>query len=60
MILNGKEFILNTGDSLDIKEKEIHSLQNPYKEELKILEIQKGDLLSEDDIIRYEDIYGRV
>ena len=59
-ILNGKDYILNRGECIDIKVKEIHSLQNPYEETLKIIEIQKGDILSEDDIIRYEDIYGRV
>ena len=37
-----------------------HSLQNPYDKELKIIEIQKGDYISENDIIRYEDCYGRV
>lgn len=58
-VLNGKDYLLNIGESLDIKVEEIHSLQNPYDETLKILEIQRGDLLSEDDIVRYEDIYGR-
>ena len=58
-LLNGQEYVLKKGDCLDIKVKEIHSLQNPYEETLKILEVQSGDLLSEDDIIRYEDIYGR-
>ena len=45
---------------VDIPVKAIHSLQNPYEEELKIIEVQKGDLLVEEDIIRYEDMYGRV
>ena len=40
--------------------KAIHSLQNPYQETLKIIEVQKGDPLIEEDIIRYEDMYGRV
>ena len=44
----------------DIDVKEIHSLQNPYKDVLKIIEVQKGDLLIEEDIVRYEDMYGRV
>ena len=30
------------------------------EEILKILEVQKGDYISEDDIIRYEDMYGRI
>ncbi len=60
VILDGKTNKLSKGQSIDIPLKSKHSLQNPYKEVLKILEVQKGDYISEDDIIRYEDIYGRV
>lgn len=60
VVLEGKEHILSPGHSVDIAVKEIHSLQNPYDEVLKIVEVQKGDLLIEEDIIRYEDMYGRV
>lgn len=60
VILEGKELILSPGHSVDIAVKAIHSLQNPFDEDLKIVEVQKGDLLIEEDIIRYEDMYGRV
>lgn len=60
VVLEGKELILSPGHSVDIAVKAIHSLQNPYEEDLKIVEVQKGDLLVEEDIIRYEDMYGRV
>ena len=60
VILEGKELILSPGHSVDIPLKAIHSLQNPYEETLKIIEVQKGDPLIEEDIIRYEDMYGRV
>ncbi|MBQ8460427.1 mannose-1-phosphate guanylyltransferase/mannose-6-phosphate isomerase [bacterium] len=60
VVLEGKDHILSPGHSIDIDVKAIHSLQNPYTEDLEIIEIQKGDILSEDDIIRYEDMYGRV
>ena len=60
VLLEGKELILSPGHSVDIPVKAIHSLQNPYKEELQIIEVQKGELLIEDDIKRYEDMYGRV
>lgn len=59
VILEGKEHILSSGHSIDIPLKAIHSLQNPYEEELEIIEVQLGELLIEDDIVRYEDIYGR-
>lgn len=60
VILEGKELILSPGHSVDIPVKAIHSLQNPYKEDVEVIEVQKGDILLEDDIIRYEDMYGRV
>lgn len=59
VVLEGKEHILSPGHSIDIPVKAIHSLQNPFDEDIEIIEVQKGDILSEDDIIRYEDIYGR-
>ncbi len=60
VVLEGKELILSPGHSVDIPLKAIHSLQNPYKEDIEIIEVQKGDPLIEEDIIRYEDMYGRV
>ena len=60
VVLEAKELILSPGHSVDIPLKAIHSLQNPYKEDLEIIEVQKGDPLIEEDIIRYEDMYGRV
>lgn len=58
--LDNKNYILKPGSSIDIPVKVKHSLGNPYNEELKIIEVQKGDKLVEEDIIRYKDIYGRV
>lgn len=60
VVLEGKEHILSPGHSIDIGVKAIHSLQNPFEEDIEIIEVQKGDILSEDDIVRYEDMYGRV
>lgn len=60
VVLEGKELILSPGHSIDIPVKAIHSLQNPYDEDVEVIEIQKGDILLEEDIIRYEDMYGRV
>jgi len=36
-----------------------HRLENPGKEPLELIEVQSGDYLGEDDIVRYSDIYGR-
>ena len=60
VVLDGKDYTLHAGQSIDIPLKAVHSLQNPYDRELRIIEVQKGDYISEDDIIRYEDAYGRV
>lgn len=60
IILNDTEHILTQGHSIDIPLKAIHSLQNPYDEDLEIIEVQLGDELIEEDIVRYKDIYGRV
>ena len=54
-----EEIIMVVGESIDIALKEIHSLQNPSDEVLKILEIQRGETLDENDIVRIEDRYGR-
>lgn len=60
VLLNGEKHSLSSGKSINIPVKAKHSLQNHTKEPLKILEVQKGDYISEEDIIRYEDMYGRI
>lgn len=60
VVLENNEYILESGQSIDIPLKAKHSLQNPYNEPLSIIEVQKGDYISEEDIIRFEDMYGRV
>jgi mannose-1-phosphate guanylyltransferase/mannose-6-phosphate isomerase len=36
-----------------------HRLENPGSETLELIEVQSGDYLGEDDIVRYDDAYGR-
>ena len=36
-----------------------HRLENPGSDVLELIEVQSGDYLGEDDIVRYEDVYGR-
>ena len=38
----------------------IHRIQNPGNVPVKIIEAQVGSILKETDIVRYEDVYGRV
>ncbi len=53
-------FVLRENESTFIPVGERHSLRNPGATDLEIIEVQSGALLSEDDIVRYEDDYGRV
>ena len=59
VVLDDVVHTLQAGNSIDIPIKAIHSLQNPYDTDLKIIEVQKGDILLESDIIRYQDMYNR-
>lgn len=53
-------FELKINDTVYIPHNIIHRIENNTNDILEIIEIQVGYYLEEDDIIRYEDIYGRV
>ena len=54
-----EEFVLNENESTYIPTNTIHRLTNPGKVPLNLIEVQSGSYLGEDDIVRYEDDYGR-
>ena len=58
--MNRKKFYLKTNETIFIPAKSIHRIENPYKKPVKIIEAQLGSILKETDIVRYQDIYGRV
>ena len=59
-VLNGDKTILVTeNESTYIPLGNIHALENPGKIPLEMIEVQTGSYLGEDDIIRFEDRYGR-
>ncbi len=58
--LNKKKLSKSVNESIYIPKGAIHRIENPFKINVKILEIQKGSILKETDIVRYQDIYGRV
>ncbi len=58
--LNRKSFIKKTNETVFIPLGAIHRIENPNKKAVKIIEAQLGSVLKESDIIRYQDIYGRV
>ena len=60
-VTNGeKTFILSKNESTFIPIGVIHALENPGKVPLEMIEVQSGLYFGEDDIVRFEDIYGRV
>ena len=59
-ITNGDQVItLQENQSTYIPQGQMHRLTNPGKEPLEIIEVQSGSYLGEDDIVRFEDTYGR-
>ena len=57
--LDGNISILHENESIYISIGSIHRLANPGKLPLEVIEVQSGSYLEEDDIVRYEDTYGR-
>ena len=55
----GKEFVLHANQSTYIPKGAVHRLSNPGSEAVELIEVQLGDYLGEDDIERFDDIYGR-
>jgi mannose-1-phosphate guanylyltransferase/mannose-6-phosphate isomerase len=59
-ITNGEqEMLLTENQSTFIPIGATHRLENPGKTDLTLIEVQSGAYLGEDDIVRFEDIYGR-
>ena len=56
---NDKTYLVKKNESTYIPLGAIHSLENPEEEKLELIEVQSGSYLGEDDIERFEDIYGR-
>lgn len=58
--VNGKDFFVRPGESTFIRIGEKHRLTNPSDTvPLEIIEVQLGEYVSEDDIVRFDDEYGR-
>jgi len=59
-VTNGDQtYLLSENQSTYIPLGVIHALENPGKVPLEIIEVQSGSYLGEDDIVRFEDRYGR-
>ena len=58
--LDRKIYVKKINETIFIPQGSIHRIQNNHKTSLKIIEAQVGSILKETDIIRLQDIYGRV
>ena len=58
--INKNKFYKKPFESVFIPTGAIHRIENKFKKPVKILEIQTGPILKETDIVRYQDIYGRI
>ena len=56
---NDEEFELGVNQSTYVAVGDVHRIANPYDEPVHIIEVQCGDYLGEDDIVRFDDNYGR-
>jgi mannose-6-phosphate isomerase-like protein (cupin superfamily) len=54
-----RQFDLQLGEACDIARGQVHRLANRTDEAVEIIEVQFGDELSEDDIVRLQDDYER-
>ena len=56
---DNNNFDLRENESTYIKKNQVHMIKNNTRRPIEIIEIQSGDYLGEDDIVRLEDKYGR-
>jgi mannose-6-phosphate isomerase len=57
--LDGNDITIRTGEAIDIPIGAAHRVENPGDEDLIFIEVQRGNYLGEDDIVRLQDDYGR-
>lgn len=57
--IGDKEVTIHENESVYVPKSTLHRLENPGKVPLEIIEVQNGEYVGEDDIVRVEDMYGR-
>ena len=57
--VEGVETFVRSGESTFVQSGKRHRLENPGKVTLEVIEVQLGEYLAEDDIVRFEDEFGR-
>ena len=58
--VNKNKFFKKKNETVFIPTGAIHRIENNFKKPVKIIEVQIGAILRESDIVRYQDIYGRI
>ena len=58
--INKQKFFKKPDESVFIPTGAIHRIENHFKNPVKIIEVQTGPILKETDIVRFQDIYGRI
>ncbi|MDQ1728066.1 MAG: mannose-6-phosphate isomerase [Pyrinomonadaceae bacterium] len=57
--LDAREIMVAAGEAIDIAIGAAHRVENPGRETLVFIEVQRGSYLGEDDIVRLQDDFGR-
>ena len=57
--LDDREIVVPSGQAIDIPTGSAHRVENSGQEDLVFIEVQRGDYLGEDDIVRLQDDFGR-
>ena len=60
VLVGEEEFLLRENESTYVPVNTMHRLENPGAVDTVLIEVQCGDYLGEDDIERFEDVYGRI
>lgn len=57
--LDDRDVLIAAGEAIDIPVGSAHRVENPGTQDLIFIEVQRGNYLGEDDIVRLEDDFGR-
>ena len=57
--IGDKEIFIHENESAYVPKSTPHRLENHGKVPIEIIEVQNGEYVGEDDIVRYDDVYGR-
>ncbi|MEW6066676.1 MAG: mannose-1-phosphate guanylyltransferase/mannose-6-phosphate isomerase [Nitrospirota bacterium] len=59
VLIGDKDIFIHENESAYVPKSTLHRLENPGKVPLEIIEVQNGEYVEENDILRFDDVYGR-